>query len=43
MNALCSIRVTLSGIVTLDKLLQFTNAPKPILVTLSGMVTFVKQ
>jgi hypothetical protein len=34
--------VTLSGIVTLVKLVQEENAPFPILVTLPGMVTLVR-
>ena len=34
--------VTLSGIVTLVRLLQPENASSPMLVTLSGIVTLVK-
>jgi hypothetical protein len=34
--------VTLSGIVTLVRLLQLLKAPFPMLVTLSGIVTLVR-
>ncbi|GIT05903.1 MAG: hypothetical protein CM1200mP29_13140 [Verrucomicrobiota bacterium] len=34
--------VTLSGIVTLVRLLQYRKARSPMLVTLSGIVTLVK-
>ena len=34
--------VTLSGIVTLVRLVQAENAPFPMLVTLSGIVTLVR-
>ena len=34
--------VTLTGIVTLAKLLQEKNAPSPMLVTPSGIVTLIR-
>ena len=34
--------VTLEGMVTLVKFVQFRNAPCPMVVTLEGMVTLVK-
>ena len=42
MNALSPIEVTLSGIITLERLVQLANALFPISVTLSGMVMLVK-
>ena len=36
------IEVTLSGIVTLVRLLHSLNAPSPMLVTLSGILTLVR-